>query len=88
LPTEPLQTGGVYQLVRHPLYLFSLMVIWPLPAMTEAMLGFNIAATIYFTFGSLLEERRLVAIFGQDYITYQQRVPWLIPFIHLRRPGL
>ncbi len=33
LPDEPLQTRGVYALVRHPLYLFSLMLIWPVQAM-------------------------------------------------------
>ena len=79
LPLEPLQTNGLYSLVRHPLYLFSLMLIWPLQTMTESLLAFNIAATLYFVLGSLLEERRLLALFGQDYADYQQRVPWLIP---------
>jgi methanethiol S-methyltransferase len=79
LPLEPLQTNGLYSLVRHPLYLFSLMLIWPLQTTTESLLAFNIAATLYFVLGSLLEERRLLALFGQDYADYQQRVPWLIP---------
>ncbi|MBZ0296027.1 MAG: hypothetical protein K8L99_25935, partial [Anaerolineae bacterium] len=47
LPTEPLQVNGVYRLVRHPLYLFSLMVIWPVLTMTESLLAFNIGATVY-----------------------------------------
>lgn len=79
LPTEPLQTGGLYSLVRHPLYLFSLLVIWPSPIMTESLLAFNIAATLYFVVGSRLEEKRLVAIFGDTYLEYKRRVPWLIP---------
>ncbi len=79
LPLEPLQTNGLYSLVRHPLYLFSLMLIWPLQTMTESLLAFNIAATLYFVLGSLLEERRLLALFGQNYADYQRRVPWLIP---------
>lgn len=85
LPTEPLQTNGVYRLVRHPLYLFSLMVIWPFPIMTEALLAFNIGATIYFILGSLLEERRLIGVFGHQYLEYQQQVPWLVPFIRWHR---
>lgn len=85
LPTEPLQVKGVYKLVRHPLYLFSLMMIWPFPMMSQALFAFNIGATLYFIFGSLLEERRLLAIFGQDYIEYRKRIPWLIPFLKIRR---
>lgn len=81
LPTEPLQVKGVYAVVRHPLYLFSLLFIWPAPVMTEMLFVLNVAATLYFIFGSLLEEKRLIRIFGQQYIDYQRRVPWLIPFV-------
>ncbi|MFN8375159.1 MAG: isoprenylcysteine carboxylmethyltransferase family protein [Anaerolineae bacterium] len=79
LQDEGLQVHGVYALVRHPLYLFSLMLIWALPIMTESTLALNLAITLYFVVGSRLEERRMVALFGQSYIEYQQRVPWLIP---------
>lgn len=79
LPAEPLQTGGVYALVRHPLYLFSLMAIWPLPIMTEGLLVFNLGITAYFVVGSLLEERRMIQVFGDEYRAYQRRVSWLIP---------
>lgn len=81
LPPEPLSTYGVYRLVRHPLYLFSLMVLWASPIMTEAGLGLNIGATIYFAVGSILEERKLIRIFGADYVEYRKKVPWLIPFV-------
>lgn len=80
LPPEPLQQTGVYQLVRHPLYLFSLLVMWPMPLMTDALLVFNIAATAYLVIGSRLEEKRLLETFGQEYLEYRQRVPWLLPF--------
>lgn len=80
LPDEPLKTDGVYGLVRHPLYLFSLLVIWPTPVMTDAYLGFCIGATAYFIIGSIYEERRLLSAFGESYTLYRQRVPRLIPF--------
>lgn len=83
LPDEPLQMNGLYRLVRHPLYLFSLLVIWPLDTMTESWLAFNLTSSLYFIFGSLLEERRLIAAYGQTYLEYRQRVPWLIPFLRL-----
>jgi protein-S-isoprenylcysteine O-methyltransferase Ste14 len=75
---------GENKLVRHPLYLFSLLVIWSFATMSQAMFAFNIAATLYFIFGSLLEEQRLLAIFGQSYVDYQQHVPWLIPFLKIK----
>ena len=84
LPEEPLQTGGVFALVRHPLYLFSLMLIWSSTSMTTSVFGFNVAATIYFMGGSIFEERKLAAEFGQQYRDYQSRVPWLIPGLPLR----
>ena len=82
LPPEKLQTGGFYSLVRHPLYLFSLLALWPIPTMTDTYLGFAIGATFYFVLGSLMEERKLAHAFP-DYHAYRQRVPWLLPW---RRP--
>ncbi len=80
LPAEQLQVNGFYSLVRHPLYLFSLLALWTAPIMTDAYLGFLVGTTIYFVAGSRLEERRLVRDFGAAYTAYQRRVPWLIPW--------
>lgn len=84
LPNESLVMNGVYGLVRHPLYLFSLMLIWPVMTMSASLLGFNIGATMYFLVGSLLEENKLRQGFGATYDQYKQRVPWLLP---MRWPG-
>lgn len=86
LPDEPLKTDGIYGLVRHPLYFFSLLILWPVPVMTEAYLGFCLGATLYFVIGSVYEERRLVAAFGQQYADYRQRVPRIIPFVKVGQP--
>lgn len=83
LPTEQLSVQGVYRIVRHPLYLFSLMLLWPVTTMTSAWLGMTIGATVYFIIGSFLEENKLLRIFGEDYAVYRDRVPWLIPFLKL-----
>lgn len=79
LPDETLQEGGIYKIVRHPLYLFSLLVIWPIPMMTLNLLVFNAGATVYLVVGSLIEERRLLDAYGETYRRYRRRVPWLIP---------
>ncbi len=80
LPAEKLQEDGLYGLVRHPLYLFSLLALWPVPVMTDVYLGFVVGATIYFVVGSRLEERRLARDFGDVYNAYRRRVPWLLPW--------
>ena len=74
-----LVTGGMYALVRHPLYFFSLLVIWFTPAMTRQTLIFNLFTTMYLWAGSRVEERRLTAFFGDIYHDYKQRVPRLFP---------
>jgi protein-S-isoprenylcysteine O-methyltransferase Ste14 len=92
LPEPPLQAKGPYALVRHPLYTFSLLAIWLLPLMTVNVLAFNVAATVYFVAGSLVEERRLERLYGDAYRAYQQDVAWLIPWPRwrtsaVREPG-
>lgn len=79
LTNEPLTTDGLYGFVRHPLYFFSLMLLWFSPTMTTSSFFFNLGATLYFVFGSLIEERRMLAGFGQEYADYQKNVSWLIP---------
>lgn len=79
LPPEPLQTGGMYAWVRHPLYFFSLLAMWFVPIMTDGLLAFNLAATAYFIVGSMLEERRMLRAFGKEYAVYMQQVPWMLP---------
>lgn len=86
LPDETLQTGGIYRISRHPLYLFSLLALWPLPTMTESMLAFVMASTLYFVVGSILEEQKLEHLYGDIYRQYRAQVPWLLP-IPIRRGG-
>lgn len=74
-------TNGVYRFVRHPLYFFSLLVLWFNPIMGLNGLIFALASTLYFWLGSIYEERKLLAFFGEAYRDYQQRVPRLIPFV-------
>lgn len=79
LPREGLQTKGMYRLVRHPLYFFSLLALWPVYPMTDTLFAFNIMTTLYFAIGSYFEERRMLHLFGEEYAAYQKRVPWIFP---------
>jgi len=74
-----LQTGGLYRIVRHPLYSAGLLFIWLTPVLTTTILAFNLAISAYLYIGSTFEERRLVRQFGEEYLAYRRRVPRLLP---------
>ncbi len=74
-----LVTTGLYRYVRHPLYTAGTAFLWMTPIMTTTLLALYAAFTAYLYLGSLLEERRLRAEFGEAYADYQRRVPRMIP---------
>ena len=76
----PFTVRGPYRWVRHPLYFFVLLMIWSCPDLTMDRLLFNVLWTTWIAVGALLEERDLVADFGDQYIEYQKKVPMLIPY--------
>lgn len=76
---------GPYGLVRHPLYFFTILMIWSSPDLTTDRLLFNILWTVWVVAGALLEERDLVAEFGEAYREYQRQVPMFIPSVRRKR---
>ena len=74
-----LVTSGFYALVRHPLYLISIIFLAMNPVMTVQWLLLTLLSVIYFLPGALLEEKRMVQEFGVDYLRYRQEVPFLLP---------
>lgn len=70
---------GIYRIVRHPMYFFSLILLWLMPYITDLILAFLIASTLYFLIGTIPEERKLVEIYGKEYECYQEEVPRIIP---------
>lgn len=79
----PFTVRGPYRWVRHPLYLFMIVLFWSCPILTTDRLLFNLAWTIWVVGATLLEERDLTDAFGDAYRDYQARVPMLLP----RRSG-
>ena len=78
--------GGFYRLVRHPLYLFGLVLLWLVPEMTWNLLALNIGLTAYILVGIIYEERKLVGEFGEAYREYKRTTPMLVPF--LKKPRI
>ncbi len=84
--SSKLVTNGCYGIVRHPLYLFSMLFILLNPIITTRWLIFSLFSAFYFVIGALLEERRLTREFGEDYKNYKQTVPFIIPNLSIFRP--
>jgi methanethiol S-methyltransferase len=78
-----LQVGGVYRVVRHPLYLGWLMATLGAAHMTGDRLAFAIITAAYLFAAVPLEERSLLRSFGDDYARYQREVrSRIVPFIY------
>jgi methanethiol S-methyltransferase len=74
-------TEELSSIVRHPLYLSILVMIWGYFGFFGTSLGLvtAISMTIYIRIGVYFEEKKLVEIFGKGYVKYQKEVPMLIP---------
>ncbi len=70
---------GPYALVRHPFYAFALVALWATPVLSVDRLLFNVLFTGWILIGARLEERDLLAEFGEDYARYRQAVGMFVP---------
>jgi protein-S-isoprenylcysteine O-methyltransferase Ste14 len=71
---------GPFALVRHPIYLAWVLMVFAAPTMTMTRLLFAVVSTLYLVAAIPLEERLLVEHFGDRYRAYQQQMRWrLIP---------
>jgi protein-S-isoprenylcysteine O-methyltransferase Ste14 len=74
----PLVAAGGYRLVRHPIYLGWVLLVWAASDMTMGRLVFAAISTAYLVVAVPFEERSLRRRFGAGYATYAGRVRWRI----------
>lgn len=80
-PEPKLESDGIHAYVRHPLYLGTLATLWSIflffPLLNNLLACLII--TVYTLIGIHLEEKKLLAVFGEEYAAYRRRTPMVIP---------
>lgn len=78
---EPLRTTGAYGLVRHPMKFGGFLTVLGWACAWGALGGLAFAAicAVCGWLTSFLEEERLIEAYGEEYRSYQRRVPRLVP---------
>ena len=69
-----LDEHGPYGLVRHPIYLGWILMVWPAPLMNGTRITFAAISTLYLLAAIPFEERDLRRTFGEAYGQYASRV--------------
>jgi hypothetical protein len=74
----------LYKLVRHPLYTGFFIALWATPAMSVGHALLAGGLSIWMLIAIQLEERDLIALFGDAYESYRRSVGMIIPFLGRR----
>jgi len=81
--TSVLVKSGLYGYIRHPLYLSIFLlgtgVLLKQPGMLQLLLGTINLISIYIT--ARIEEREMIARFGEEYKNYMKETRMFIPFL-------
>lgn len=86
MPEQGFVTPALYRIVRHPIYVGWIGIVWFTPVMTVTHAVFAIGATGYIFVGMTLEEWDLEKA-HPEYSQYKRKVPALIPSIKKRLTG-
>ena len=76
---EPLITGGLHLFVRHPLYLGVYLILWG-RATGDFGLATAVWGSVYLVIGAAFEDRKLLALYGDEFRDYKDRIPAVIPW--------
>ena len=80
-PTPPLKfvKRAMYKYIRHPIQTGVLIGVWATPYMTMTHIILSIGFTLYIFIGLWFEERDLVRVHGDDYLSYRKTAGKVLP---------
>ncbi|QOI96552.1 MAG: isoprenylcysteine carboxylmethyltransferase family protein [Flammeovirgaceae bacterium] len=78
---DTLQTNGLLKYVRHPIYAGTVLIVLGFSALspTSTVLVSVLCIFTYLPVGIYLEEKKLIALYGQTYRDYRKCVPAVFP---------
>ena len=76
--SDRFQIIGPYRIVRHPIYLGWMLMVFGVPDMTWTRFAFAAISSAYLIVAIPFEERSLIATFGDTYVGYQRTVRWRV----------
>ncbi|MCX6285027.1 MAG: NnrU family protein [Bacteroidetes bacterium] len=82
--TGKIEKGGIMGIVRHPFYSGSFLLIWASNLDATRLIS-NTVLSLYLVVGTMLEEQKLIAEFGDVYRSYQKEVSMLFPCKYIKR---
>lgn len=75
---DHLEVTGPFRLVRHPIYLGWMLMVFGTPSMTASRLLFAAVSSAYLILAIPWEEKSLVAAHGDRYRAYRTAVRWRV----------
>jgi len=78
-------TGGLFAVIRQPIYLSFALTLWTVPVWTPDQLMLASVLTLYCVLAPVLKERRFMALHGERFAAYRARVPYMLPGLRRTR---
>ncbi len=74
-------TGGLFRVIRQPIYLAFALTLWTVPVWTPDQLALAVTLTVYCLAAPKLKERRFEARYGDRFRAYRRNVPYAVPLL-------
>ena len=84
--SQSFSESGIFGIIRHPWYLGTLLFVWSVYGVYyQKNFAVAVILSIYLIVGTLLEERKILAEYGDRYRDYQKRVSMFVPIKWLKQ---
>ena len=71
--------GGLFRLIRQPIYVAFAFTLWTVPVWTPDQLALAIGYTAYCLLAPKLKEHRFMHYYGARFAHYKSQVPYVVP---------